>query len=104
MVSWTISSVPAAFTKGLRDIGASVSFMAAEKLKLALDLHQFSSVQTTPGTDSAFGTELDLTATYAYSRVMSVSFGLSSFVPGDDFAGNNPDNAFWGYVATVVNF
>jgi len=94
----------ASFAKGLQDIGLSLSVMAKEDLKLSLDLHQFSGTEVDSALDDVYGQEVDVTLNYKYNSAMSIIVGLSAFSPGDDFAGADPDNAYWGYISTVVNF
>jgi len=92
------------FARGLQDIGVSVSVMAKEGLKLTVDFHQFSGPEVDSAFDSTYGQEIDVTAVYSYNSAMSIVAGVSAFMPGDDFAGADADNAFWGYLSTIVNF
>ncbi len=92
------------FARGLQDVALSASVRPKDKLKLAVDVHNFTSVETPDGADSLFGQEIDVTATYTYNSAMSIVAGVSAFLPGDDFAGSDADNAYWGYLSMVVNF
>ncbi len=95
---------PGSFAKGLQDIGLSLSVMAKEDLKLSVDLHQFSGTEVASGLDDVYGQEIDVTLNYKYNSAMTIVAGVSAFMPGDDFVGADPDNAYWGYISTIVNF
>lgn len=90
------------FAKGLQDIGLATAFKANDKTSLALDLHHFSAPQTAAGLDSVLGQEVDFTATYKYNAALNITGGVSAFMPGNDFGGE--DTAFWAYISTSVVF
>ena len=90
------------FAKGLQDIGLAAAMKANDKMSLALDLHHFSAPQMASGLDTVLGQEVDFTLTYKYNSALNITGGLSAFLPGNDFGGE--DNAFWGYISTSVVF
>ncbi|NQV72128.1 alginate export family protein [bacterium] len=90
------------FAKGLQDIGLAAAMKANDKTSLALDLHHFTAPQMTSGSDSVLGQEVDFTLTYKYNAALNLTGGLSAFMPGNDFGGE--DIAYWGYLSTSVVF
>jgi hypothetical protein len=90
------------FAKGLQDMGVSIGMKANDKTSLALDLHNFTAPQSAAGLDTSLGQEIDFTLNYKYNAAFSLVGGVSAFMPGDDFGGE--DTAFWGYLSSVVTF
>ena len=90
------------FASGLQDIGLSASMKANDKATLSLDLHHFTAPERPTSLDTALGQEVDFTLNYKYNSAFSIVGGLSAFLPGDDFGGD--DTAFWGYLSTIVTF
>ena len=75
---------------------------ANNKTRVSLDIHNFTAPQAASGLDDNLGQEIDFTVKYTYNSAMSIVGGFSAFLPGDDFGGD--DNAYWGYLSTIVNF
>jgi len=90
------------FARGLQDMGVSFGMKPNPKTSLSLDLHNFTAPQAAAGLKTGLGQEVDFTVNHTYNSALSIVGGVSVFVPGDDFGGS--DNAFWGYVSTIVSF
>ena len=90
------------FARGLQDIGLSFGMKANDQTSVSLDLHNFTAPQAPSGFDNALGQEIDFTVNHKYNSALTLVAGLSAFMPGDDFGGE--DTAFWGYLSSIVNF
>ena len=90
------------FARGLQDMGVSFGIKPNAKTSVNVDLHNFTAPQAPTTIDSALGQEIDVTLNYKYNSALSIVAGVSAFMPGDDFGGE--DNAFWGYLSSIVNF
>ena len=99
---------------GLHDAILSVSATPYGPLSLALDLHQFRLDRAATFKDpttgrpveaKALGQEIDVTANYKYSSLLTFTLGLSAFVPDEAMRySRGPATSYWGYLATTVNF
>ena len=90
------------FARGLQDLGLSFGMKANDQTSISIDLHNFSAPQAPAGADDVLGNEIDFTVNHKYNSALTIVAGLSAFMPGDDFGGE--DTAFWGYLSTIVNF
>lgn len=93
---------------GLTDIHVKAAIKPAEKLSLAAAFHMFSSSEdfnlNANDTATDFGSEVDITAAYGYSKNVKFQAGLSFFSPGEIFeVTRGDDTSTWFYFMTVVN-
>jgi hypothetical protein len=65
---------------------------------------QGAAVANSTSTDDEAGTELDLTATYAYTEDVSIGASLAWFWPGDYYVGGNDETAMQAMVEVGVKF
>ncbi len=91
---------------GLRDASLSVGFDASDRLRVLVDLHQFTADQEQATGGKTFGQEVDVTGIYSYNSAFSFRVGLSAFTPDElmESMKGSGDTAFWGYLMTIVNF
>lgn len=97
---------------GLLDFHAGVKFLINEKTELSGKYHYFGShesisVANPSGTgfsdENSFGSEIDLTLKYNYSKHLLFTIGASAFIPSGVFEALNGDKtAFWGYLQTSL--
>ena len=90
------------FARGLQDMSVQVGLSPNEKTSLVVDLHNFTAPHSPAGVEKGLGQEVDFTVNYKYNSALSLVGGVSVFMPGDDFGGK--DNAFWGYISSIVTF
>lgn len=90
------------FARGLQDVSVQVGLSPNPKTTLALDFHHFTAPEAPQGIEKGLGQEIDFTVNFTYNKALSLVGGLSAFVPGDDFGGQ--DTAFWGYISSIVTF
>ena len=95
---------------GLVDYYLRSRYKATSQLLLSLDAHQFTaSTKVTRGDgielDRNFGTELDLTATYSLTKIITIEGGYSSFFATPTLASSGVKNvsnadlqANWAYL------
>ncbi|MEN8193621.1 MAG: alginate export family protein [Bacteroidota bacterium] len=96
------------FGLGLMDIHGKASMTPFKKFKLALAYHIFNAnadyTLASGSTSTSFGSELDLTLTYAYSKLVKFVGGFSFFTPGDIFKEKKgEDSSTAAYIMAVVN-
>ena len=99
---------------GLHDAILSVAATPYALLSLTLDLHHFRLDRAAQFKDpttglpveaKVLGQEIDLTANYKYSSLLTFTLGLSAFVPGEAMRySRGPATSYWGFLATTVNF
>ncbi|MCK5088159.1 MAG: alginate export family protein, partial [Melioribacteraceae bacterium] len=97
------------YDKGLIDIYGKFGLWAAKKLWLNLDYHLFNSAADytliSGETSNSFGSEIDFTLLYKYTKKLSFVLGLSTFSPGDIFKEKRgEDSSTWGYLMVIANF
>ncbi|MDO1446752.1 alginate export family protein [Rhodocytophaga aerolata] len=95
---------------GLVDYYLRSRYKASSKLLLSLDAHQFTSSNKVTGGDGVeldrnFGTELDFTATYSLTKIITIEGGYSSFFATPTLASSGVKNvnnaglqANWAYL------
>ena len=89
---------------GLQDIIPTVSVALLKNLQAKVDYHILSTAQEVSG-ETAIGTEMDLTITYAFRKGIKVVGGYSSFTPDTVFESwKGSDPASWAYLMTIFNF
>ncbi|MCK5605032.1 alginate export family protein [Candidatus Pacearchaeota archaeon] len=93
---------------GLMDIHGKASIMPFDKFTLAAAFHLFSANEdytlVSGGTSTSFGSELDITFIYGYSKLVKFVAGFSMFSPGDIFKETKgEDSANWAYLMAIVN-
>ena len=96
------------YNKGLIDIHGKASIVPFDKFMIGLAYHLFnSSAEYTlqnGNNSNSFGSELDLTLGYSYSKMVKFVGGISFFTPGEIFKETKGDNeTSWGYVMAIVN-
>ena len=96
------------YGKGLIDIHAKASIMPFDKFTVAASFHNFSAnadyILTDETTSTAFGSEMDITVTYKYNKVVKFQGGFSVFSPGAIFKETKgEDTSNYGYLMAVVN-
>ncbi|MCH8942432.1 MAG: alginate export family protein [Bacteroidetes bacterium] len=102
-------NIPAnTFGLGLLDIHAKASIVPFQKSIVSAAYHLFKSNEDytllNGNTSSSFGSEVDLTLSYKYSKEVKFVGGLSFFVPGDIFKEKKgKDTSTWAYLMAVVN-
>ncbi|MCH7974261.1 MAG: hypothetical protein IH949_10305 [Bacteroidetes bacterium] len=102
-------NIPAnTFGLGLLDIHAKASIVPFQKSIVSAAYHLFKSNEDytllNGNTSSSFGSEVDLTLSYKYSKEVKFVGGLSFFVPGDIFKEKKEkDTSTWAYLMAVVN-
>ncbi|GJQ62430.1 MAG: hypothetical protein SCALA702_14830 [Melioribacteraceae bacterium] len=103
-------NIPAStFGLGLTDIHVKAGMAPHKKVGLNAAFHLFSSVEDytllNGDTSTSFGTEIDLTAKYAYKDNISFTTGFSFFSAGDIFKETRgEDVSYWSYFMTTVTF
>ena len=98
---------------GLQDMYATVQYDPIQQLKLRLDIHSFSLAAdladpAAPGQtlDKGLGTEIDFTATYTASNIITLSGGYSQMFATDSMevikGGSKDETANWLWVSLSV--
>lgn len=95
---------------GLQDIYATVQYDPAQQLKLRLDAHSFSLAADIANggnvPDKALGTEIDFTATYAASPVVTLSGGYSQMFASETMemltGGSSSETANWMWLMLSI--
>ena len=96
--------------KGLQDYYIKTKLKTGTKFQLAADVHEFYSASNVAGADTRrFGTEADLTSTYAMTKVISFEAGYSHFwntaaltSPGVKNITNAQSNSNWAYLMIII--
>ncbi len=93
---------------GLMDIHAKVAASPSKKLKLAGAFHQFNAnadyTLKDGATSTSFGSEIDLTFFYTYTKSVKFQGGYSMFFPGDIFKETKgKDTSNWFYFMMIAN-
>lgn len=89
---------------GLQDIIITGGFSPLQSLKVNLFYHMFSTVQPVDGATD-IGTELDVTAVYAFRKGTSIVGGYSLFMPQTVFKSwKGTDPASWAFMMVIFNF
>jgi len=102
-------NIPAhTFGLGLKDIHGTASIIPFEKSVFSVVYHLFKSNEDysllNGSTSTSFGSEVDLTLSYKYSKEVKFVGGLSFFSPGDIFKEKKgADTSTWAYLMAVVN-
>lgn len=102
-------NIPAnTFGLGLIDIQGKAAINTSDNFNLATAFHLFKSHQDynlfLGGTSKSFGSEVDLTLSYKYSKEVKFVGGFSIFTPGDIFKEKRgTDTSTWGYLMAIVN-
>ena len=96
------------FDLGLLDIHGKASIVPFQKGTFTVAYHLFNSNEDytllNGNTSSSFGSEVDFTLSYKYSKEVKFVGGLSFFTPGDIFKEKKgTDTSTWGYLMAVVN-
>ncbi len=96
------------FGLGLLDIHGKASVVPFQKAVFSAAYHLFNSNEDytllNGGTSNSFGSEVDLTLSFKYSKEVKFVGGLSFFSPGDIFKEKKgTDTSTWGYLMAVVN-
>jgi hypothetical protein len=92
---------------GLQDAYVHSSARVSEQVQIVAAVHHFAQSEAAPGSSAqTLGQELDLTLTYRFADAVTVSAGLSGFVPDDamEQATGNDEVAYWGYLMSTINF
>lgn len=93
---------------GLMDFHVKASIVPIEKFKVALALHMFNAnadyTLLDGNTSTNFGSEMDLTLAYGYSKNVKFVGGFSLFSAGDIFKETRGgDLSTWTYLMAIVN-
>ena len=93
---------------GLMDIHVKASIVPVEKFKVALALHMFNAnadyTLLDGNTSTNFGSEMDLTLAYGYSKNVNFVGGFSLYSAGDIFKETKgKDLSTWTYLMAIVN-
>jgi len=93
---------------GLTDIMAKAKITPWEKISLSGDFHLFqlsqSAILNNGSSSKELGSEIDLTFSYNYLKMVNFTLGSSVFMPGKvykEWKGKDP--AWWFYAQTTVN-
>jgi len=96
------------YGKGLMDMQGKLAVKPCEKFGLAAAFHLFSSTADYTlmdgSTSTNFGSEIDLTLSYAYNKLVKFQGGFSLFTPGEIFKDKKgEDSSTWAYFMAIVN-
>ncbi|VAX28678.1 hypothetical protein MNBD_IGNAVI01-1616 [hydrothermal vent metagenome] len=96
------------YGKGLIDIQGKASIVPFAKFIIMAAYHMFKSsadyTLISGDTSTNFGSEIDITLAYGYSKLIKFVGGFSYFTPGEIFKETKgEDSSNWTYVMAIVN-
>ena len=89
--------------QGLTDIALRLGYPVNDTMWVKVDAHMMATTEEYADGMSSLGNEIDLTLVKK-SGEMTITGGVSMFLPSEDWAGEGAETSKWAYVQSSFGF